>query len=309
MKKIQWGIIYSKDASEEKHLQEFGMVDYSTVVAVTDGDAQELINNENVNAVYIATPPSSHAAYAIMAMKAGKPVLVNAPLAATYEDCARIIRVSQQTGIPCFTAYYQRYLPYFEKVKQIVDSGVLGVPLSVSVRMAMPYDNGNEHLEQLITPQTILNNNCNGGHFHRYASHQFDMLQYLFGVITDAKGYAENRLCLYDDEDSVTTCFRFEDGLVGSGSWCFACDDSAVADRIDINGDKGSVYFSAFNYKPIHLNTPNGIEEFDFPLPEHVQLPCIEAVIKHLQGERIYDCDCVSATLTNWVLDKVMRKL
>lgn len=295
MKKIQWGIIYSKDASEEKHLQEFGMVDYSTVVAVTDGDAQELINNNNVNAVYIATPPSSHTAYAIMAMKAGKPVLVNAPLAATYEDCARMIRVSQQTGVPCLTAYYQRYLPYFEKVKHIIDSGVLGVPLSVSVRLAIPYHNDDDNL--------------NDNNFYRYASHQFDMLQYLFGVITDAKGYAENRLCLYDDEDSVTTCFRFEDGLVGSGSWCFACDDSAVADRIDINGDKGSVYFSAFNYKPIHLNTPNGIEEFDFPFPEHVQLPCIEAVIKHLQGERIYDCDCVSATLTNWVLDKVMRKL
>ena len=76
-------------------------------------DAQELINDPEVNAIYIATPPSSHATFAIMAMKAGKPVYVEKPLAASYEECARVNRISEQTGVPCFVAYYRRYLPYF----------------------------------------------------------------------------------------------------------------------------------------------------------------------------------------------------
>lgn len=86
-------------------------------------DAQELVDDDEINAIYIATPPSSHATYAIMAMKAGKPVYIEKPMAASYEDCSRINRISEETGIPCFVAYYRRYLPYFLKVKELVEEG------------------------------------------------------------------------------------------------------------------------------------------------------------------------------------------
>ena len=86
-------------------------------------DAQQLIDDPDINAIYIATPPSSHATFAIMSMRAGKPCYVEKPLAASYEDCIRINRISEQTGVPCFVAYYRRYLPYFKKVKEIIDTG------------------------------------------------------------------------------------------------------------------------------------------------------------------------------------------
>ena len=101
-------------------------------------DAQELIGDEEVNAIYIATPPSSHATFAIMAMKAGKPVYIEKPMAASYEDCARINRISKETGIPCFVAYYRRYLPYFQKVKELVTSGEIGNVINVQIRFAQP---------------------------------------------------------------------------------------------------------------------------------------------------------------------------
>ena len=65
-------------------------------------DAQELIDDEEVNAVYIATPPSSHATYAIMSMKAGKPVYIEKPMAVTYEECCRINRISNGNGCSMF---------------------------------------------------------------------------------------------------------------------------------------------------------------------------------------------------------------
>ena len=64
-------------------------------------DAQELIGDEDVNAIYIATPPSSHATFAIMAMKAGKPVYIEKPMAATYEDCARCLALWHITAVIC----------------------------------------------------------------------------------------------------------------------------------------------------------------------------------------------------------------
>ena len=131
MKYIRWGFIGCGEVTELKSGPAFAEVEGSSIVAVMSRserrarsyaerhhirkwytDAQQLIDDPDVNAIYVATPPSSHAIYSIMAMKAGKPVYVEKPLAACYEDCARINRISEQTGVPCFVAYYRRYLPY-----------------------------------------------------------------------------------------------------------------------------------------------------------------------------------------------------
>ena len=139
---IKWGFIGCGEVTKTKSGPAFQKVEHSEVVAVMsrDGakakayakergikkwydDAQELIDDPEVNAIYIATPPSSHATYAIMAMKAGKPAYIEKPMAQTYEECTRINRISQETGIPCFVAYYRRYLPYFQKVKELVENG------------------------------------------------------------------------------------------------------------------------------------------------------------------------------------------
>ena len=145
MKEINWGFIGCGEVTEKKSGPAFSEVEGSRVVAIMSRhelkarayaehhgisrwytDAQALIDDPDVNAIYIATPPSAHATYAIMAMRAGKPVYVEKPLASTYDDCVRINHVSQVTGVPCFVAYYRRYLPYFQKVKQLVSEGAIG---------------------------------------------------------------------------------------------------------------------------------------------------------------------------------------
>ena len=157
IKQINWGFIGCGEVTEKKSGPAFNEVEGSKVVAVMSRsedkarsyaerhhirkwytDARELIDDPDVNAIYIATPPSSHATFAIMAMRAGKPVYVEKPLAASYNDCIRINRVSEQTGVPCFVAYYRRYLPYFRKVKQIVEQGGIGNVLNVQVRFSVP---------------------------------------------------------------------------------------------------------------------------------------------------------------------------
>ena len=101
-------------------------------------DAQELIDDEEVNAVYIATPPSSHATYAIMSMKAGKPVYIEKPMAVTYEECCRINRTSQVTGVPCFVAYYRRYqLAFVGNVAEAAPMDFINVPLDVFRKAAV----------------------------------------------------------------------------------------------------------------------------------------------------------------------------
>ena len=97
--------------------------------------------------------------------------------------------------------------------------------------------------------------------------------------------------------------------LPGSGSWCFVAHESAKEDRIEIIGDKGMICFSVFTYDPIALHTERGREEILPQNPPYVQLPLIQAVVEHLQGKAICTCDGVSATPTNWVMDRILNKL
>ena len=326
MNYIKWGFIGCGEVTEIKSGPAFSEVKGSSVVAVMSRtedrartyavkrgipkwytDAQELIDDPDVNAVYVATPPSSHATYAIMAMKAGKPVYIEKPLAASYEDCARINRISEETGVPCFVAYYRRYLPYFQKVKEIVDNGIIGKMVNVHVRFAVP-PRELDYSKSKELPWRLQPDIAGGGYFYDLAPHQLDMLQYIFGVIVEARGIRANRGGLYEAEDSVSACFQFENGLPGSGSWCFVAHESAREDRIELIGDQGSVSFSVFDYAPIKLHTSEGAQEITVPNPPYVQYPLIKNVIEHLQGIGICACTSVSATPVNWAMDRILGK-
>jgi predicted dehydrogenase len=327
MKEIRWGFIGCGEVTEKKSGPAFSEVPGSRVVAVMSRheehvrayavrhgiqkwytDAQELIDDPDVNAVYIATPPSSHATYAIMAMKAGKPVYVEKPLAASYEDCGRVNRVSEETGVPCFVAYYRRYLPYFQKVRQIVEDGVIGRVVNAQIRFAAPARE-EDFSQPDALPWRVRPEIAGGGYFYDMAPHQLDLLQEMFGPILDVYGIAANRGQLYSAEDTVSACFMFENGLPGSGSWSFVVHESAHEDRIDIVGDRGSLSFSVFDYAPIRLHTSEGTQTLEVPNPPYVQYPLVKTVIEHLQGQAVCSCTSVSATPVNWVMDRILGKI
>lgn len=327
MKEIGWGFIGCGEVTEKKSGPAFNEVPGSHVVAVMSRNAEkaesyakrhnikkwytdplELINDPEINAIYIATPPSSHATFAIMAMKAGKPVYIEKPLAASYEDCARINRISELTGVPCFVAYYRRYLPYFQKVKQIIQSGAIGTPANVQIRFSVP-PRDLDYKSNGSLPWRLQPDIAGGGYFYDLAPHQLDLIQDIFGVITRAHGYCSNMAKLYKAEDTISACFYFENGLPGSGSWCFVGHQSAKEDRIEVIGEKGMLSFFVYNYSPIQLVTSEGRSSIVVPNPPYVQLPIIRSVIEHLQGIGICECTSVSATPVNWVMDRILGKL
>lgn len=325
MKKINWGFIGCGEATEKKSGPAFNEVENSHVEAVFSRseakarsyaerhrirkwytDPQELILDPDVNAIYIATPPAVHPPFAIMAMRAGKPCYVEKPLAASYEDCIRINRISEQTGVKCYVAYYRRYLPYFHKVKELINSGVLGKIMTVQMRLiAPPRDLDYQHGE---LPWRLQSNISGGGYFYDLAPHQIDLLQDYFGVIIKAHGYIANHAKLYPAEDTVNAVFQFESGLTGSGTWCFATHESGRDDRIEVFGTKGRLAFSIYTYSPIHLYTSDGMQSIEVKNPPYVQLPIIKAVIEDMQGIGTCDCDSFSATPTNWVMDRILGK-
>jgi len=145
MKEIKWGIIGCGAVTEVKSGPAFNKVKNSSLVAVMRrngekardyakrhqvpkwyDDATRLINDKDVNAIYIATPPSSHEAYAMAAMQAGKPVYVEKPMTINSSSAIRMVEAANNTGIKMCIAHYRRGQPYFNKIKQLIDDKIIG---------------------------------------------------------------------------------------------------------------------------------------------------------------------------------------
>ncbi len=324
IKEINWGIIGCGNVTELKSGPAFNKTEHSHLVAVMRrnaalaedyakrhgvprwySDADQLIADPEVNAIYIATPPDTHATYAIAAMKAGKPVYVEKPMARNYQECKEMIRVSEETGMPLYVAYYRRTLPAFLKVKELVDDGIIGQLLTVHVQLhktawekELPPGKHSWHVNPEI---------AGAGHFFDLASHQLDYLDFLFGPIVNVHGIAANQAGYYQAEDTVTGIFLFGNGVIGTGSWCFVADESSVADYIEITGTSGKITFPCFAPGDVKLTKANGTINFSFRNPENISHNLIRNVVKALRGEEDGVSTGKSAARTSAVLDEMVK--
>ncbi|MBD3287245.1 gfo/Idh/MocA family oxidoreductase [candidate division KSB1 bacterium] len=324
MKEIKWGFIGCGDVTEVKSGPAFSRIPGSSVEIVMrrngekardyaarhnipnwTANADEVIHNPDVNAIYIATPPSSHAEYTIRAAAAGKPVYVEKPMARNYAECQEMISACKKANVPLFVAYYRRRLEPFVKVRELVQQEAIGKILFVNIRLFMsprPVDFDSEHL-----PWRVLPDIAGGGYFIDMGSHQLDYLDYLFGPVISAKGVAENRGGLYPAEDTVSASLLFESGVVANGAWCFAVPEQSEVDSIEIIGSHGKIEFSTFEKSPINVTTSEGTERYTVEWSQHVQQPLIETVVAELQGKGNCPSTGESASRTNRVIDDIFR--
>jgi predicted dehydrogenase len=240
-------------------------------------------------------------------MEAGKVVYVEKPMAADYADCVRMQEVSERNGMPLFVAYYRRYLPYFIKVKELLQSGKLGKLLYAKVDFHIaprPEDLNPDTLPWRVFPEI-----AGGGYFYDLACHQIDLLEWFFGNIADVEGKSYNRHGLYQAEDVVFATLVYESGLPVGGHWCFAAGNNEHADIIRIFGTNGTLEFSTFDFTSVKLITATGVEEYLPANPENIQYWFIRNMVEEIQGSGLARGNGVSAVRTNWIMDKILGKL
>jgi len=264
-------------------------------------DARALIDDPEVSAVYVATPPSTHKAYTLMAAAAGKPVYVEKPMARTYRECEDMIDACQEAGVPLYVAYYRRMLPRFRQVREWVTSGAIGQVRTVTVELyRRPPVGGYDELPWRLMPAI-----AGGGLFVDLASHTLDYLDYALGPVETVGGFADNQAGMYEAEDIVSGAFRFASGAQGVGTWCFAACESR--DTLEIVGSAGIVRFSTFEDGSIILTNEEGTAELQIDNPPHVQQPLIQTVVDALLGRGTCPSTGESAARTNWVMDELLR--
>jgi len=266
-------------------------------------DAQALIDDPEVDAIYVATPPASHKEYALLTIQAGKPVYVEKPMALNFVECQVMLEAGRAAGTPLFVAYYRRALSRFLKIKALIETQVIGEVRFVAITL---YQRPRpEELDPHQLPWRVAPEIAGGGRFVDLGSHMLDLLDYMLGPIRSVEGFAANQGGYYPAEDIVTGSFVFESGIQGMGTWCFTGFEEV--DRTEIVGSQGKLSFSTFDAAPITLTTQEGVTQFSIDYPPHVQQPLIQTVVDELNGVGRCPSTAESAARTSWVMDQMLR--
>jgi len=308
MEKINWGIIGCGDVTELKSGPAFNKVKNSALVAVMRRDAAKakdyahrhnvpkwyddaaaLINDPGVNAIYIATPPSTHEIFTIAALVAGKPVYVEKPMAVNYDAAINMVKMAVEKNGKLAVAHYRREQPLFKKIKQLISDKVIG-----DVRLVRL-----DYYKKALTKEALLDNKnawrvdpsiAGGGLFHDLAPHQLDLMYYFFGEAKTVSGVATNQAGLYKADDTVAGNILFKSGVIFSGLWSFGIIGIAERDCCEITGTNGKISFSFFEGLTITVTVNATTEQFTFDKLQHVQQPMIEKVVSYFLGERYNPC-------------------
>jgi predicted dehydrogenase len=304
MEKIRWGIIGCGNVTEMKSGPAFNKVPHSVLMGVMRRDeallkdyasrhnvpyaftnATDLINHPEIDAVYIATPPNVHEAYAIEALRANKMVYVEKPMATSVAACLRMQEVANEINGKLVIAHYRRALPLFLKVKALLEEKYIGKINAVHLTMH----------KKAGTPEYYTNNwrvdkeMAGGGLFYDLAPHQLDLVLYFFGQALSFSGNASNKGGFYAVEDTVHGEILLENNIRFQGDWCFAIEDNNEKDEFKIIGDLGTISFPVFG----HMITieKNGVkEQLEFNPPMHNQQNLIEKCVSYFLGQGENPC-------------------
>ncbi|MBU2913057.1 Gfo/Idh/MocA family protein [Reichenbachiella agariperforans] len=319
-KVIKWGIIGCGDVTEVKSGPAYQQTDGFEIVAVMRrdldkardyaerhgvaryyGDADALIGDPEVDAVYIATPPDVHLHYAKKVAAAGKPCCIEKPLAPSYAESKAIVEAFKEKGLPLFVAYYRRSLPRFTQVKSWIDAGKVGTVRHISWHYSKGPSDQDQSKEYNWRTDPVV---APGGYFDDLASHGLDLFAYLLGEMKDVSGISLNQQGLYGAKDAFAASWLHTSTVTGTGSWNFGT--FGYEDSVKIYGSLGTISFSVFDEQPVVLETAEGRQALEIAHPGAVQLHHVQDMRDHLAGQGTHPSLGESAAHTSWVMDRIL---
>jgi len=253
-----------------------------------------LASGEKIDAVYIASPVVFHAPQAIAALRAGKHVLCEKPVAMNYAEAESIVQAANEWGNLFGVAYYRRLYPKLRRGKELMDAGAIGKPLFAEGI----YHGWLESEERGWLRDPAL---AGGGPLYDVASHRIDAMNFLFGKPERATGLRSNALHDLKVEDSATVLIGYAGGVhaVVDARW-----NSRVArDEFRIIGSEGALELTPLNGP--ELRGPN-IAEY-LPVADNVHQPAIENFVAAILDGAPLACPGDEAIWTDWITEQVMR--
>ncbi|MBI4908063.1 MAG: Gfo/Idh/MocA family oxidoreductase [Acidobacteria bacterium] len=248
-----------------------------------------------VDVVYLATPVALHKPQAIAALKAGRHVLCEKPVALTYSDAEKMVSAADRYKRTLGVAYYRRTYPKVRRAMEMIAQGVIGAPVFAEASCHDWFTAEHGLRSWLLDPKM-----AGGGPLFDIASHRIDLLNYFFGQPSRVTGQLSRTMHQRAEvEDSATLLIEYECGVRGVVDVRWHCRKGR--DEFRVTGTDGVLDLTPLNGP--ELRYPGGVEM----LPAHANLhyPCVENFVSALLDQVPLLASGKSSIVTDWVTARV----
>ena len=317
---IKWGIIGCGDVTEVKSGPAFNKIPHSALEAVMrrDGskaadyakrhgvprwtdDVQTLINDPDVNVIYLATPPGSHCELALQIAAAGKPCYVEKPMARSTDECEKMVSAFHSRNLPLFVAYYRRALPHFTAVKKIIEKAQFGPLQSLRYRFA-----NSAQRDGIPTGWRYQPEISGGGLFWDLGSHALDLFDFWIGPLNSVRGHLWKRTPDTPIEEVAAMTATGESGVAFSGNWDFI--SPTHQDCVELEFRNARITCSIFGAAQLQVTRKGEeTESLEYTLPENIQFNLLGNIVESLRTGTPALSTGISALRTNQVIDCVQQ--
>lgn len=317
--KIRWGFLGCGKVVQKKSGEAFRSVPNSEIAVIMRRNLEaakecaehfgapvwcnniEELLSADIEAVYIATPPGLHYEQAMKCLEAKKAVYLEKPFARNYTEAKALTEAFERAGIPLYVGHYRRALPRFLKIREMLKNNVVGEVKNIDFYLNRVFSKKEAENSWLYNP--VLSG---GGKYYDIAPHTVDIINFLFGDITQVKGNAKNLGTGCPLENVVEMSFVTEQGVNGYAR--FNCVAEEKSDRMLVTGTNGIMEFSVHGktdviVKDIHGNVT---EEFDLPDPKAVEEAMVQSVVEDLLGISECESKAKDVLVTYQIIDEVL---
>ncbi|MGD1064929.1 MAG: Gfo/Idh/MocA family oxidoreductase [Terracidiphilus sp.] len=261
---------------------------------------EDAVADPAVDAVYIALPVALHAHAAITALRAGKHVLCEKPMAVNFAQSQQMVAEARASGRFLGVSYYRRLYPKLIRAKQLIAEGAIGRPLLADANCHSWLDT--EGRDWLRDPAL-----AGGGALYDIASHRIDAMNFLFGKVERACGLLSNAVHRMGVEDSATVLMQLPGGVhvIVDVRW----NSHVPRDQFRIIGEDGEINLDPLNGPELRVTTRGESRVENLPPHANLHYPVVEnfvdAVLANDPGRLA--CPAEQGAWVDWTIEQVVR--
>ena len=243
-------------------------------------DWRDLVRDEEIDAVYVATPVHLHAEQTVAAAEAGKHVLCEKPMAMNAAECDRMIAACRDAHVRLGVAYYRHFYPVVIRIGQLIASGAIGEPVFAQMMASEPFDPRPGAPRHWLVERS----QSGGGPMADFGCHRLEVLLHLLGPLAHVSSMVARVALDREVEDTATALLQFERGACGMVTVSNAAAERL--DTLDIFGTLGSLRVASLNTGDLVVRTSTGDGLESHPPASNLHLPLVEEFVDAVRSGR-----------------------
>lgn len=233
------------------------------------GDWRAMLADDEIQAVYVASPVYLHAGHTVAAAEAGKHVLCEKPMAMNVVECDAMIAACRANNVKLGIAYYRRFYPVIERIRQIIASSEIGKPVFCQMNTFEFFNPGPDFPRHWF----VEKEKSGGGPMMDFGCHRLEILTNLFGKVVRTESLTANVAFDREVEDTAAVLLQFDSGTCASLVVTHASHESR--DTLDIYGTRGAIHIERLNDGELTLRSEGGERREVHPPSANFHTPMI----------------------------------